>query len=100
MVKDALSPASGAFTLTSLAPVSRDGVLHVSSVGELMVMSVQGVPSTETVTSETKPVPVTVTVVPPATETVLGEIAVMVGVSRELVVTPLGMVAVSPSTVT
>jgi len=69
----------GVVTVTSAAPAVPAGVTAVSEVAECTVTSVAACPPTSTVAPGTKPVPVTVTTVPPSGGPPLGATAVTVG---------------------
>ena len=67
-------------TSTLVAPANtRDGVTAVIEVSETTVTELAAVPPIVTAVAPVKPVPVMVTLVPPALGPALGEIAVTVG---------------------
>ena len=70
---------SGLVTITLLAPVVPDGVVAVMPVALTTITPVAAVPPMVTVAPVTKPVPVTVTPVPPAVGPLPGEIDVTDG---------------------
>ncbi|HEY1734317.1 MAG TPA: hypothetical protein VGG23_07710, partial [Acidimicrobiales bacterium] len=73
-------PAPVTLTVTSTEPAAPTGDVAVSSVGEVTVTSVAGVvPKSTVVDPSTKPVPSTVTEVPPATGPMSGVTDVTVG---------------------
>ena len=58
----------GFVTTTFCAPAVPAGVVHVSDVADPNTTDVQAAPPTVTVAPDTKPVPATVTAVPPAAD--------------------------------
>ena len=69
----------GVVTLTSTVPALPAGAVAVICVSLLMVKPAAAVPPNATAVAPVNPVPVIVTVVPPATMPVIGERLVMVG---------------------
>jgi hypothetical protein len=74
----------GFVTTTFCAPAAFAGVVQVSDVADPKATDVHAVPPTVTVTPDTKPVPVTVTEVPPAVEPADGDTEATVGASADV----------------
>ena len=81
-------------TTTSLAPAVRDGVTAEIDVDDTRVTLVAAAPPIVTpLTDALNPVPVIVTLVPPANGPLLGEIDVTVGAAASVVKLATGLVA-------
>jgi hypothetical protein len=74
----------GFVTMTFCAPADFAGVVHDSDVADAKTTDVHEVPPIVTVAPDTKPVPVTVTEVPPAVEPADGDTEVTVGASADV----------------
>ena len=72
----------GLVTTTSLAPTVLAGAVAVIEVALTQVTPVAAMPPIVTVAPLTKPPPAMVTIVPPATSPLAGEILITVGVGR------------------
>jgi hypothetical protein len=68
-------------TVTSTVPLP-GGAVAVIEVGPLTVNDVAGVPPNDTAVTPVNPVPVMITLVPPATGPLLGETLVTVGMTK------------------
>jgi hypothetical protein len=76
-------------TWTFWGPAAPPGIVHVSAVLELTTMFVQRLPPMDTAISEEKLVPLTETVAPPDVEPMFGLMALIVGGSAMIGVSPL-----------